>query len=84
MGKKKHEMEGGVLSIPNCLLDMAGISRNGDLIIETVPGVILIGEKEPVKTVNQPLLDLFQAIGIEPEEVARAIETMTEGEGRKE
>ena len=54
-----------------------GVSRNGDLIIETVPGVILIGEKEPVKTVNQPLLDLFQAIGIEPEEVT--IETMTEG-----
>ena len=77
MGKKKHETEGGVLSIPNCFLIRVGFPRNGDLIIETVPGVILIGEKEPVKTVNQPLLDLFQAIGIEPEEVT--IETMTEG-----
>lgn len=35
--------EGGVLSIPRVLLSAAGIPTDGNLVIETVPGVILIG-----------------------------------------
>ena len=36
--------------------------------IETVPGVILIGKEDPAGIINQPLIDLFQALGIERDE----------------
>ena len=63
----------GVLSIPNELLEAAKLSNEAEMIIETVPGVILIGKEDPVGIVNQPLFDLFQALGIERDEVERII-----------
>ena len=63
-----------VLSIPNTLLDAADISPDTDLVIETIPGVILIGEKAPLNTVQQPFIDLFSAMGMTPKEVADVIE----------
>ena len=63
-----------VLSIPNTMLEAAGISPDSDLTVEAIPGVLLIGEREPLKTANQPLLDLFATMGIEQEEVETAIE----------
>ena len=65
--------DSGVLSIPNVMLEAAGIPPDSDLTVEAIPGVLLIGTQEPLKTANQPLLDLFAALGIEPEEVAAAI-----------
>ena len=61
--------ESGVLSIPNKLLEAAELEEGGELTIETVPGVILIGKEDPIGIVNQPLFDLFQALGIERDEV---------------
>ena len=65
--------ESGVLSIPNTLLEAAEIEERDDLMIETVPGVILIGKEDPIGIVNQPLFDLFQALGIERDEVERVL-----------
>lgn len=62
-----------------CCHEAAGIPQDSDLTIEAVPGVLLIGTGEPLRRANQPLLDLFAAIGIEPEEVKAALE---EGEKR--
>ena len=42
--------------------------------IETIPGVILIGEEAPLSTVQQPFIDLFSAMGLTPKEVADVIE----------
>lgn len=62
-----------VLSIPHTMLEMAGIPNDTDLIVEAIPGVLLIGCEEPFRTANRPLLDLFAALGIEPEEVESAL-----------
>ena len=72
--KKKGSGRQNVLSIPNVLLQAADISPDTDLVIETIPGVILIGEKAPLSTVQQPFIDLFSAMGMTPKEVADVIE----------
>lgn len=78
--EKKREMKKtGKLTIPNALLFAAGIPRDRDLVIETVPGVILVGIQSPVETVRKPLLDVFEELGIEPKEV----EALMRGKGEK-
>lgn len=72
--REKTAQEGlGILSIPDAMLQAAGIPADSDLTVEAIPGVLLIGQTEPLRQANQPLLDLFDAIGIEPEEVASAL-----------
>lgn len=71
--EETEQNELGVLSIPQTMLDAAGIPADSDLTVEAIPGVLLIGQSEPLRQANQPLLDLFDAIGIEPEEVASAL-----------
>lgn len=72
--REETEQEGlGILSIPDAMLQAAGIPADSDLTVEAIPGVLLIGQTEPLRQANQPLLDLFDAIGIEPEEVASAL-----------
>lgn len=61
--------EQGTLSIPSAILNLAGISTDSELTIETIPGVVLIANVEPLKRANQPYLKLFSDLGIEPEEV---------------
>lgn len=72
--KKTDQTHMGVLSIPNVMLEAAGIPQDSDLTVETLPGVLLIGTAKPLRAANKPLLDLFTSIGIEPEEVAEALE----------
>lgn len=76
--KKREEKvelpEGSVLSIPNVMLEAAGIPPDSDLTVETIPGVLLIGTGKPLKTANQPLFDLLAELGIEPEKVMSALE----------
>lgn len=62
--KDIREVDMGVLSIPNALLEAAGIPQDNDLTIEAVKGVLLIGTGNPLQKANQPFLDLFQAMGI--------------------
>lgn len=63
-----------MLSVPNVMLEAAGIPLDSDLTVEALPGVLLIGTVEPLHMANKPLFDLFTSIGIEPEEVAEALE----------
>lgn len=72
MKKQKGNIEGSgqeALSIPQVLLDAAGIDAGSDLTVETIPGVLLIAREEPLKQANRPYLKLFSDLGIEPEEV---------------
>ena len=64
-----QKKENDVLSVPSELLLTAGIPLDCDLMIETVPGVILIGIEAPVQTVCKPYLKVFDELGIEPNEV---------------
>lgn len=57
MKKQKGNIEGSgqeVLSIPQVLLDAAGIDAGSDLTVETIPGVLLIAREEPLKQANRP------------------------------
>lgn len=63
----------GILSIPNVMLETAGIPQDSDLTIEAIKGVLLIGTGSPLQKANQPFLDMLQAMGIEPEEVEAAL-----------
>ena len=49
-----QKKENGVLSVPSELLLTAGIPLDCDLMIETVPGVILIGIEAPVLFSEHP------------------------------
>lgn len=70
-----QKKENGVLSVPSELLLTAGIPLDCDLMIETVPGVILIGIEAPVQTVCKPYLKVFDELGIEPNEVEAYVRT---------
>ena len=72
MKKQKRKIEAAkkeILSIPQVLLDAAGIDAGSDLTVETIPGVLLMAREEPLKQANRPYLKLFSDLGIEPEEV---------------
>ena len=75
MGQAEKKTQGdtarlGVLSIPNVMLEAAGIPPDSDLIVEILPGVLLIGAEQPL----WPYLKLFDDLGIEPEEVTAILE----------
>lgn len=72
--KQKRDKRQAVLSIPNALLCAAELPPDTDLVIETIPGVILIGKETPLNTVQQPFWDLFSAMGITPKEVEEVME----------
>ena len=79
MGQAEKKTQGdtarlGVLSIPNVMLEAAGSPPDSDLIVEILPGVLLIGAEQPLWQANRPYLKLFDDLGIEPEEVTAILE----------
>ena len=52
------------LVIPRCLLEAAEITRNCDLEIQCVPGVIIITAGDALDGVPAPLIALFHDLGI--------------------
>lgn len=68
-----EQADSGLLSIPNVMLEAAGILPDSDLTVEAIPGVLLIGTKEPLQTANQPLFDLLAALGISQEEAMNVL-----------
>ena len=64
----------GVLSIPNVMLEAADIPPDSDLVVEILPGVLLIGTEQPLWRANQPYLKLFEDLGVEAEEVTSILE----------
>ena len=64
----------GMLSIPNVMLEAADIPPESDLIVEILPGVLLIGAEQPLQRANRPYLKLFDDLGIAPEEVTAILE----------
>ena len=68
-----HCQTGGAF-YPNVMLEAAGIPPDSDLIVEILPGVLLIGAEQPLWQANRPYLKLFDDLGIEPEEVTAILE----------
>ena len=77
-GKEKEEHhaeeEEVELVIPHDLLEAAQIPLDSGLIIQMVPGAILIGDEDPMEVVRGPLLEILSLFGISEEEVNQAIE----------
>lgn len=68
------EEEAAELVIPHDLLEAAQIPLESGLIIQMVPGAILIGDEDPMEVVRGPLLEILSLFGISEEEVNQAIE----------
>lgn len=62
------------LVIPHSLLEEAHIPLEAGLVIQTVPGAILIGNEDPMASVHAPLLEILSLLGISEDEVYEAIE----------
>ena len=77
-GKEKEEHqaeeEEAELVIPHDLLEAAQNPLDAGLIIQMVPGAILIGDEDPMEVVRGPLLEILSLFGISEEEVNQAIE----------
>ena len=71
--KNTGQPNSAVLSIPSVMLEAAGIPADSDLTVETLPGVLLIGQTEPLKTTSRPLYDLLAALGMNTEDVRNAL-----------
>ena len=56
------------IAISDEAFQVAGFSPEA-LVVEAVPGVILIGRESPLITARKPLMEVFDALGIEPNEV---------------
>ena len=57
------------IAISDEAFQVAGFSPEEALVVEAVPGVILIGRESPLITARKPLMEVFDALGIEPNEV---------------
>lgn len=68
------EEEETELIIPHDLLEEAQIPLDASLVIQMVPGAILIGDEDPMEVVRGPLLEILSLFGISEEEVNQAIE----------
>lgn len=72
--EEQAEEEEAELIIPHDLLEAAQIPLDAGLVVQMVPGAILIGDKDPMEAVRGPLLELLSLFGISEEEVNQAIE----------
>lgn len=72
--EEEHQAEEAELVIPHDLLEAAQIPLDVGLVIQMVPGAILIGDEDPMEIVRGPLLEILSLFGISEEEVNQAIE----------
>ena len=66
--------EGNQLVVPHDLLNDAHIPMDAGLVVQTIPGAILIGDTDPMAAVQAPLLEILSLFGISEEEAYKAIE----------
>lgn len=66
--------EEATLVVPHDLLNDAHIPMDAGLVVQTIPGAILIGDTDPMAAVQAPLLEILSLFGISEEEAYKAIE----------
>ena len=66
--------EEAALVVPHDLLNYAHIPMDTGLVVQTIPGAILIGDTDPMAAVQAPLLEILSLFGISEEEAYKAIE----------
>ena len=62
------------LVVPHDLLNDAHIPMDAGLVVQTIPGAILIGDTDPMAAVQAPLLEILSLFGISEKEAKKAIE----------
>ena len=66
--------EEAALVVPHDLLNDAHIPMDAGLVVQTIPGAILIGDTDPMAAVQAPLLEILSLFGISEKEAKKAIE----------
>ena len=69
-----RDEEEAALVVPHDLLNDAQIPMDAGLVVQTIPGAILIGDADPMAAAHAPLLELLSLFGISKEEAYKAIE----------
>lgn len=72
----REPAEEAQMKIPHELLEEAGIPLDAELAVQTVPGVILIGEKEPLVIVKNPFYGMLKLLEMSEKE---AMEILRKG-----
>lgn len=57
------------LCLPHTLLEAAEIPLDGELSIQCLPGMIVIGNADPLDLVPPGLMKLFEELGVDPDTV---------------
>ena len=66
--------EAAELVVPHDLLEEAHIPLDSGLVVQVIPGAILIGDEDPMAAAHAPLLEILSLLGISEDEVYEAIE----------
>ena len=64
------------MKLPHALLEEAGIPLDAELVIQTVKGAVLIGEKEPLSVVSTPFYGMLRLLDMTEKE---AMEILRKG-----
>lgn len=56
------------MKLPHVLLEEAGIPLDAELVIQTVKGAVLIGEKEPLSVVSTPFYGMLRMLDMTEKE----------------
>lgn len=56
------------MKLPHALLEEAGIPLDAELVVETVEGAVLIGEREPLPVVRRPFYGMLRMLDMTEKE----------------
>lgn len=62
------------MKLPHVLLEEAGIPLDAELVVQTVEGAVLIGEREPLSVVRRPFYGMLRLLEMTEKEAMEILE----------
>lgn len=62
------------MKLPHALLEEAGIPLDAELVVQTVEGAVLIGEREPLPVVRRPFYGMLRLLEMTEKEAMEILE----------
>ena len=62
------------MKLPHALLEEAGIPLDAELVVQTVEGAVLIGEREPLSVVRRPFYGMLRLLEMTEKEAMEILE----------